>query len=238
MKLHIAGLKAYAKLFPGAGCKYLLESFAYITQELFDLFEFESFLLDSGAFTFLSDRTVQINWQEYVKNYAEFIKRNNIENFFELDIYQIIGVPETEKLRDLLEQLTGRQPIPVWHKCLGIEYLHKLSEEYGYIAMGGFVLKDIPVKEHKYVPKLLEIAKKNNCRVHGLGFTNQKSLQFCKFYSVDSTSWIGGKYGIVYQYNGGRISYVKKKDKRTVKDVDYHNLREWVKFQRYVETHL
>ncbi len=241
MKLFLAGLQRYTQFVEEFKPKYILESFAYIKQtEIEKLTNSADFLLDSGAFTFLSKGNSTINWTEYVRSYGEFINRNKLPKFFELDIYKIIGIKATEDLREKLEEITGRQSIPVWHRHLGLDYLHRLSEEYGYIGFGGFAIKDISPREYKFIPKLLDICKKNDCLVHGLGFTNQEGLKICKFYSVDSTSWNGGRFGTIFQYKNGRVIQIKQSDKRIVKGNNpiRHNFAEWIKFQRYAEIYL
>lgn len=46
---------------------------------------FGSFLLDSGAFTFMSgSHKGGINWDEYVEEYAAFINRWNVQLFLSL----------------------------------------------------------------------------------------------------------------------------------------------------------
>lgn len=240
MKLFLAGLQRYSFLITRYRPKYILESFAYIREtEVEEFLSAEMFLLDSGAFTFLSKENVEIDWIGYVSDYADFIKRHNIENFFELDIYKIVGVEKTETLRDLLEQKTGRRSIPVWHRMLGREYLHKLTEDYDYIGFGGFAIQDIKPAEYKFIPPLLKIAAANGCRVHGLGFTHQEGLKFCKFYSVDSTSWNGGRFGTAFVFKNGRIEYNRRPSKRIKSaDVIPHNFTEWVKFQKYADLYL
>ncbi len=218
--------------------KYVLGSFAYLRQKFFEQIECESFLLDSGAFTFLSKENVSLDWKKYVKKYGAFIKRNNIEHFFELDIYSIIGREETEDLRRRLEDHTGRASIPVWHRHLGQEYLEKLSEDYDYIGFGGFALKDIKPEEYKFIPKLLRICEKNNCRVHGLGMTNQDVLKICRFYSVDSISWNGERYGKIYHFRNNRLEHIRFPKRRAKKGVNRHNIAEWIKFQTFAEDYL
>ena len=34
---------------------------------------------------------IDINWNQYMQNYIDFIKFNSIRNFFELDIDSIVG---------------------------------------------------------------------------------------------------------------------------------------------------
>jgi hypothetical protein len=238
MKIYLAGLKALMPFIAEQKPKYILESFHYITQEVYDQVECDGFLLDSGAFTFLSKKSEGINWTEDLDRYVAFIKRNRIPYFFELDIYKIIGLEKTEELRDRLEQSTGVRSIPVWHRHLGPEYLHKLSEEYSYIAFGGFAIKDIKRTEFKYIPQLLRICEKNNCKVHGLGFTNQEGMRSCRFHSVDSSTWNGHRYGKAYVFRKNRLEGVHPRTRWAKQNINFLNVREWMKFAQYAEDYL
>jgi len=163
----------------------------------------ENHILDSGAFSMLKGKT-NINFENYTDQYIDFINKTNQKLFFELDIYKIIGIEKTEQLRKKIEQKTNKQTIPVWHKHLGFDYLIKLTNEYKYIAFGGFAIKDITKKDFKYIPYLLDICKKNNCKVHGLGFTQGSYLKNknFNFYSIDSTTWlVGGKFGNICNFD-------------------------------------
>ena len=87
----------------------VLESFYYLrkNEEYMTLVKhFGSFLLDSGAFTFMSgSHKGTISWDEYVEEYATFINRHKVELFFELDIDSVVGIKEVERLREKLEVL-------------------------------------------------------------------------------------------------------------------------------------
>ena len=106
---------------------YALESFYYADKRIEKYIPLmKDFLLDSGAFTFFSSGKT-VNWEEYVDKYADFINRNNVKHFFELDIDKLIGYENVLKLRKRLELETGKQCIPVWHKPRGKEeFLKKL----------------------------------------------------------------------------------------------------------------
>lgn len=222
----------------------ILESFYYAdewTEKAIPLLD--KFLLDSGAFTFMSNtHKGNINWNDYLTRYIDFINKNNVELFFELDIDVIIGHDEVKKLRSRLEKETGKKCIPVWHKSRGLEEWIRLTKDYDYVAIGGIVSKEIKPNDYKYFPKLLEIARKNHCKVHGLGFTNLKGLEKYKFYSVDSTSWTtGNRFGSIYKFNGKTMVKFNKKEGQRLADsreVAIHNFNEWVKFQQYARTHL
>lgn len=71
---------------------YVLESFYSIADWQKSLLNrFKGFLLDSGAFTFMSNAAKHgnIDWLSYVDRYCDFIIENDIRLFFELDIDKI-----------------------------------------------------------------------------------------------------------------------------------------------------
>ena len=247
MKLFLAGNDGYRKerfdLF--AKELYCLESFHYITKQewMFPLFKmFKGFLLDSGAFTFMvANKKEKVDWDKYIIEYAEFINKHNIDLFFELDIDPIVGLKEVERLRAKLEKITNKQCIPVWHKSRGLEYWKKMCKEYNYIAIGGLVTGEIKRSEYDIFIPLLKIAKENDCKVHGLGFTNLKGMERYKFNSVDSTSWLSGnKFGSIYFFNGKTMCKIKAPEGKRLKanKAALHNFTEWVKFSKYAEQNL
>ena len=247
MKLFLAGNDGYRKQRFDIHLKdlYILESYHYVVKQqwMFPLFkEFKGFLLDSGAFTFMTSmKNKKVNWEEYVINYGDFVKKYDIEYFFELDIDPIVGLKEVERLREILEKRAGRKCVPVWHKSRGIEYWKKMCEEYDYVAIGGIVTQEIKRTQYDVFYSLLKIAKDNKCKVHGLGFTNLKGMEKYKFHSVDSTSWLSGnKFGAVYLFDGKTMQKTTKPAGMRVKtsEVAIHNFTEWVKFSKYAEVNL
>ena len=89
-----------------------LESFYYISKkEIPFISKYNNFLLDSGAFTFMSNSKSRTDWDEYVERYADFINRHDIKHFFELDIDVLVGINEVERLRAKLEKLTNKKSI-------------------------------------------------------------------------------------------------------------------------------
>lgn len=153
MRLHIAGLcsgltyKWYLR--QQFTPRYILESFFYLKDWLFDLpfYRTDNFLLDSGAFTFLNQKKkAKPDWDLYVEKYAQAIVQKNIQFFFELDIDSIVGLAEVERLREKLERLTNRRCIPVWHRSRGKQYWLDMISEYDYVAVGGIVTKEIKQK--------------------------------------------------------------------------------------------
>ena len=242
MKVFLAGFKVIEKYWGSTEDIYLLSSFwEHRTGKCGKYVEQKKHILDSGAFTFMRDKSKNICWDKYVEDYANFINKHQIQYFFELDIDCIVGIKEVERLRFKLETLTNKKCIPVWHKSRGKEYWLELVKNYSYVAIGGIVTKEIKPAEYKYFHWFLNEAKKNNCKVHGLGFTNLKGLEEYKFYSVDSTSWLSGnRFGAVYLFNGKTMIKQNKKEGQRVKtnEVALHNFKEWVKFSKYAEVKL
>ena len=250
MDLFIAGLQGRRKSFAFENATdkkgiSILESFYYadeFTEKMIP--HFGKFLLDSGAFTMLANKgtATGVNWEEYIDRYADFIVRNKVERFFELDIDKIIGYDRVIALRNRLEKKTGRQAIPVWHKYRGKDNFLRMCDEYKYVAIGGIVTKEIQPEEYKYFPWLISEAHRRGAKIHGLGFTAMKELPRCHFDSVDSTAWTtGNRFGMVYEFDGRSMVKHKKGKGQCLKDsraVAIHNFNEWVKFQKWAETHL
>lgn len=222
---------------------YILESFYYTDADTERLLPyFGDFLLDSGAFTFMQNSKSHVNWDEYVERYANFINQNKIEKFFELDIDSIVGYERVLSYRKTLEKLTGREAIPVWHKSRGLDDYKKMCDEYSYVAIGGIVAKEIKPDQYAAFPSMIAEAHRRGAKIHGLGFTSLSWLPKCPFDSVDSTAWTtGNRFGFVYQFNGKTmIKHDVPKGKRLAdsKKVALINYTEWIKYQKYAETHL
>lgn len=91
MKLYLAGnvpREWKGDLFKGAN---ILQSFYYqnehVKKEIIP--NCKNFLLDSGAFTFMSSGK-EVNWKDYIDRYCDFVIENKIKNYFELDIDSIV----------------------------------------------------------------------------------------------------------------------------------------------------
>ena len=219
---------------------YILESFYYADEWVEKHIPlFKDFLLDSGAFTFFTLKNKNIKWEEYVDKYADFINRNKVNHFFELDIDKIIGYDNVLRLRKRLEQKTNKQCIPVWHKYRGKENYFKMCDKYKYVAIGEIVSKEIKQNEYPIFTYLINEAHKKGAKVHGLGYTNLKGLEKYHFDSVDSTAWTtGNRFGSIYRFNGKTMEKYDKKAGQRLADsrkVALNNFTEWVKFQQYAE---
>ena len=221
---------------------YRLQTFFHINKKESEVtHNYKGFLLDSGAFSFFGGKAV--NWNDYVTTYINFINKHDVEHFFELDLYSIIGVPETEKLRTRIETETGKQAIPVFHKRLGIDYYKQLCKDYKYIAISasGMYESKWTRQEPERLKKMVKYANSKGVKVHGLGYTKIKMLHEIPFYSVDSTSWLSGnRFGAVYRFNGNGFDKISKPEGMRVKTnlTANNNFYEWIKFQKYADNNL
>ena len=250
MKIYLAGTTSLREDFLNGkiNCSdfSILESFYTINDWQKQLIpKLKSFLLDSGAYTFLGTKKQQkIDFDNYVEQYAEFINKNDIKLFFELDIEEIIGMSEVERLRAKLERLTNKQCIPVWHKTRSKDYYVSLTKEYPYVALGGFAGKEIDFKTYKQaLPWFIDTAHQNGAKIHGLGLTKTEVIFNYNFDSVDSTTWLNGaKYGIIYFFDGSKLKRLEAVSMgKRGKDYRYnnlHNLNEWLKLCKYAEKYL
>lgn len=244
MKIFLAGNDGYIKIRFEDTNIFILESYFYITKQewMFPLLKhFKGFLLDSGAFTYMTGNGGKVNWDSYIKGYGEFINKHGIDLFFELDIDSIVGLKEVERLREKLEKITSKQCIPVWHKARGLDYFKKMISEYKYIAIGGIVTKEIKRNEHSIFTNLINLAHSKGCKIHGLGYTSLKGLTKYKFDSVDSTSWLfGNRSGKISKFNGTAIVTIDKPEGTRLdgRIVAMNNFNEWIKFQKYAERNL
>lgn len=250
MKIYLAGghisgkyqqIKDYEKI--EEYHPYILESFYYCDEDTERLLPyFGDFLLDSGAFTFMQGKGGDTNWNDYIERYADFIKRNKIKKYFELDIDSVVGYEKVKEFRRQLEQLTGIPSIPVWHLSRGLDEYRRMCDEYDYVAIGGIVSGEIRSTNYKAFPSLISEAHRRGTKVHGLGFTALDWLKTCHFDSVDSTAWTtGNRFGFCYYFDG---STMRKKDAPKghrlgdSRRVALNNYTEWIKFQKYADKYL
>lgn len=242
MKIFLAGTCCRDKEENLKNIPYILESFYYFKEFQKPLLKStKMFLLDSGAFTFMNKKP-NIDINTYIDRYIGFINENDIKYFFEMDIDSIVGYNKVLQIRKKIEDQTKKKTIPVWHISRGLDDFIKTTKEYDYIAIGGIVTKEIKRNQYPIFKKLIKIAHGNKCKVHGLGFTSLKELPQYHFDSVDSSSWLsGGRFAQIYRFNGKTLIQYKKPQGKKMKHysiVDNYNLLEWIKFQKYAETHL
>lgn len=242
MKIYLAGIEGrIEQVEQVGGTRYGLTTFHYLRDKQDDVIRrirnliHREWLIDSGAFTFMNSGGA-VDWVEYVDDYVEFINRYDIELFIELDLYSIIGMKETEKLRNRLELKTKKQCMPVFHPELGIDYYKKLVANYSYISLGGIVVGKW--KNIQQMIPLINYANQRDVKVHGLGFTRVKELEYMNFHSVDSTSWIAERFGQVHTFNGRSMRQIKLGNRGRKLDwrkASLVNIQQWNLYQQYMD---
>ena len=215
------------------GLNYSLMSYYYIKNNVkhaeYIRDNSKEVLIDSGAHSFQFGK--KVNFEEYTKQYAEFIKKfdtSNVVGYFEMDVDNIIGYDKVLELRKILESVSSKI-IPVWHKNRGIEEYKKMCKDYAgkIIAITGFLNTDI--RDDDYLMFLKE-AKKYNCKVHCLGMTRRKVLDKCPFDYVDSSTWVQQSiFGNIQ--NQGKVT--KEFSKTSRHKIYLENYKEFTKLQKY-----
>ena len=217
---------------------YFLDKDKCAQQRVKNNAKYRDFILDSGAFSYMNSvNGNNVDWDQYVEQYAHIVSTYNVKNFIEVDIDSIVGLKEVERLRNKLEKMIGRQCIPVWHKSRGLDYWGWMVKNYKYVAVGGIAIKTIKRNEYGIFRHLLDVAHKNGCRVHGLGFTNTTILERYNFDTVDSSSWNTVRFGSISVFRGGKIQTIsppagKKIDSKAGVEFSFD---QWVKFCNYIE---
>lgn len=113
MRLCLAGTFPAEKIVKEYRPEYVLESFFYIRPwQIEEIPKWKMFLLDSGAFTFMHGieaSSKPVDWDGYLSRYIDFINRNDVQHFFELDVDSIVGYDAVKRMRARLEAETGKQ---------------------------------------------------------------------------------------------------------------------------------
>ena len=245
MIVYLAAVKPIWKQIPDLKDYYLLTSFyEYHNQKKLPEYVYqEKHIADSGAFsTFKSlEQAKKMDWDNYVNKYINFVKETKSKLYFEMDIDSVVGLQKVEYYRKLMQDKIGYSPIPVWHANRKWEYYQMMCEEFEYVALGttqfapeGKLIRKNPAILKKFINE----AHSKGAKIHGLGFTSQPWLEVLDFDSVDSTSWLASKFGVLHYFNGCRCEIVKKKndtDRMIGRTSDYHvrNFYEWTKYQKY-----
>ncbi|CAB4135793.1 hypothetical protein UFOVP286_59 [uncultured Caudovirales phage] len=207
--------------------------------------KYKDFILDSGIFTYLNldkykKQASSIDWQKYLVDYSNFVRENRIKNYVELDLDNVIGLQEVERLRQELEKRVGWKTMPVWHINRGYDKWLEICRNYDYICFGSFLTDNLSQNKYRTINKFISDASKCNYKVHGLGMTSMKWLQILKFYSVDSSSWLAGvRYGTVPYFDGKIIKTIKKPTNHQIKDskkLARHCMYEWIKYSKYMDS--
>lgn len=171
-------------------------------------------LIDSGAHTFFSElgmghgvavektTKTQETYDEYFEKYFNWLlarrAEGTVDHFVELDIQEIIGQERVRAWRKRMRD-NNLDPIVVLHPKASTNVdkeWDELTSEFSYCGIEG----SLPTG--RYI-SWLTVSEKKKVRVHGFAMTKVDEMRRCKFYSVDSTSWISGsRFGGSYFWRG------------------------------------
>lgn len=197
----------------------------------------DTFMLDSGAFTFMNSGK-KVHWKTYVNEYIEFINKYDIQYFIELDLYGVLGVETTEKIRRYIEHHTGKKPIPVYHGTMPVSYYRMLCENYPYVAISatGTIESSRWTQNKKALKQIIRIGHSYGTKLHGLGYTRLENINRPEvlFDSVDSTAWLSGaRFGTWYYMKHGILKQKSMAGRNlSRKDFNDNNLKIWIDKQK------
>jgi len=221
---------------------HVLESFFYIhkndrTRELIP--QFKDFMLDSGAFTFMQGKAARakgLNLDDFTRDYAIFVRDNNIKTFLELDVDHVVGPEKYDYYNKMLQDITGREPLYVMHRHRGADWLHKTLESHKCICIGGIakIRRQIVLP---YIKWVVHTAHKAGAKIHGLGVSDSKLIRDVPFDSGDSTAWTTGiRFGTFPYFDGHDIKIKKDIDVRIKRmETLLYSVNEWIKYAHYCE---
>lgn len=229
--------------------KYILSSYFYLRKRIKDPFiakliqEYNAkgrLLIDSGTFSYLNGKkATEQQLDDYCKEYGEFIVKWGINQFVELDVDAIVGYPKVLEYRKYLEQMRGKQSIPIWHKSRGKSEFIKECDDYDYIGIGGIAVGRIKKSDWRHFKQLNDFAQSRGCKIHAMGFTPRRDLKEYGFYSCDSTSWARPvRFGGLDYFNGTRMvdrRFDRRFNPKKRKQILTMNWNEWCKYQHYVD---
>lgn len=204
--------------------------------------KFRGYLFDSGAFTFINaGHADKKNIEEYVLQYADYVREHRIHRYFELDLDSIFGYAYTLKLRDTLENRVGWQSIPVWHINRGKQgWIRDL--DHPYISIGGLAINKGAGRKYldSLIPGLAALAHRRDVGVHLLGYTPITGV-FPDVESCDSTSWKSFAYCTMYRFTGKRLIGINVKEKGYHVDncskLAIPNINAWLHYADYIRQH-
>lgn len=202
--------------------------------------------MDSGAFSALT-RGIEIDIHEYCDFLHQY--KDKMEVYACLDV--IGDFKGTQKNYDLMVS-KGLKPLLTFHQGSPIEWLDEMKDEHDWMALGGMVGTGSSKKKMMYwLDKCFSIIKTDS-KVHGFGYTSSEGLKRYPFYSVDSTSWLGGSMRAeIYKYENGHIRAIRTKDEKKANHTTMmftdktdgvklwkhrviKNAIEWQKFEKYL----
>ena len=177
-------------------------------QEEFAKFDFV--FLDSGGFSVhqakKEGKDLKMDLKEYTEMYYKEIERIGpaFSGCAEVDVWDLGEDYLQDHRFRLLEAGVPIVPVIRGHELIKYEDMG-WWENFPYVAVGSAVTGP---DYAGYLAEIYRMAKSKHLLVHGFGITSAKAILTSQFYSVDSTTWLGGaRYGNTMLFENGRIRY-------------------------------
>lgn len=220
-----------------AGISEILVSYFYLRKN-FDAFHNEIlpelkkrgglFMTDSGGFSFINTTEFKPEmekekfWLPYLEEYVQWLWdwHEYIYVAANLDIEVFVG-------REIVDRWNRKYFKPL-EKVMNIVYVAHEDRDGDYHDKTGMKRFKQYLEEHDYIGvnndmkeqslKFFTLAQIHKKRLHGFGWTSIPMLKNQPFFSVDSTTWLGGvRYGTTYLYDGKNFSVKDYKNKHVRK---------------------
>lgn len=217
--------KKFMKLFERADVKNVLVSYHYIrknpslTKDLIQQVRDRGglFMTDSGAFSFLNDKTFNpqtFDWDSYVEEYAQWLDDNKeyIFSACNLDVDLFVGGDKVREWNAKYFEKLGEDinSIYVAHPNIfgngRLDAFKEYCKEYDYVAVNEKMVDE--------VTSIYQTAKLTKTCIHGLAWTKPSILDDNPFFSVDSSSWVNyQKFGATPVFDGTNFKQYDNNDK-------------------------
>lgn len=215
----------YFDLVYDMGIRDFLMSYHYIQKKKLDVEKYKSlgvkFLIDSGAYTYMSnldyqDWTIE-QWEKHIERYLRWAERNKdiIYAIANLDLEMLVGVEQVriwnEKYFEPFMLRTGIPVCFIWHTINGDEGWEYYCQRYPYIGFSWVSDTEGVDLDFNFGNKMLKIAEKYGAVCHGMGMTRTSLLPKLPFFTSDSTTWmVGVQYGEINFWENNKMRRLKK----------------------------
>ncbi len=172
--------------------------------------------IDSGAHSFfellgisvvshsLNDKRSKMpNPYDFFEKYLTWVKEKYelFDYFVELDLQELVGQDVVDGWRRRMKKAG------VFDKCITVNHSYNSFDDFKklakasdsrYIALEG-LRKGQPIPDYN---KFIKYCYENKVKVHGFALTRGSILDYCPFYSVDSSSWTSSiRFGKIHVWD-------------------------------------
>lgn len=137
-------------------------------------------------------KTEYFGWVKNACQYTNAIAELDCEWLIEDEIWEW-----REEMHEIVSQNSDADIIMTPHLYKTERDIRRIAKMTSYLGCDG------ADDTHPYWTHLMPTMKELKLRVHGWAVTDNKSVKRLPFFSVDSTTWLGGvRYGTTYHYQG------------------------------------